>query len=90
MGSRMRYWSNAKSVAVTVAEDRRADQLARIKKALAKIDKMTGNRGRRIGLDLEDAVVVLEMMVKEPKRFMKELMAISLKHDKYGNHGGFV
>lgn len=43
---------------------------------------------KRTKLDLEDAIVVLEAMVKHPKSFMKELKAIGLKYDKYGLHRG--
>ncbi|MEK7640512.1 MAG: hypothetical protein AAB389_00750 [Patescibacteria group bacterium] len=68
--------------------DQRADQLTRIKKALAKIKKMSGSRGKRMKLDLEDAVVVLETMVKEPSRFMKAIRAIPLNFEKYEQHRG--
>ncbi len=46
-------------------------------------------RSKRTVLDLEDAVVVLEMMIKRRRCFMKELKAVSLNFEKYDNLKGF-
>ena len=46
-------------------------------------------RCKRTTLDLEDAVVVLEMMIKRRRCFMKELKAVSLNFEKYDNLKGF-
>lgn len=68
---------------------KRKGRIGAIQRLSRRIVKLAKTRNQDQALDLEDAIVVLETIAKDPKRFLKTLASMKIEnYEKYGHHRG--